>query len=104
MKPLIKCRRQAVLDYGALVHVHHTQFDEKWIEPKEHASILGDADASSAADINSVFQATKSMKTLPFDLKIMASTIIISALPMLPLFALQFSIPQIIKGVLKLLV
>jgi len=44
------------------------------------------------------------MKTMPFDIKTMASSIVISALPMLPLFALQYSVAEILQKVLKLLV
>ncbi len=68
------------------------------------AHFLGNPDPSSTADINSVFQTVKSMKTMPFDIKTMASTILISALPMLPLFVLQYSVTEIIQKVLKLLI
>ena len=104
LKPLVACRRQAILDYSALITRHHNHFDEKWINSKEPESLLGNPDPSSTADINAVFQTVKSMKTMPFDIKTMASSILISALPMLPLFALQYSVAEILKQVLKLLI
>jgi hypothetical protein len=104
LKPLVACRRKAILEYSALITRHHQHFDEKWINSKEPESLLGNPDPSSTADINSVFQTIKSMKTMPFDIKTMASSIVISALPMLPLFALQYSVAEILQKVLKLLV
>jgi hypothetical protein len=103
MKPLINSRRKAIFEYSALIHHHHQQFDDKWINSNEPGALLGNPDPSSTADINSVFQTIKSMKTMPFDLKTMASTILISALPMLPLFVLQYSVTEIIQKVLSLL-
>jgi len=103
VKPLVNCRRKAIFDYSALIHHHHQHFDDKWLESNEPGSLLGNPDPSSTADINSVFQTIRSMKAVPFDLKTMASTILISALPMLPLFVLQYSVKEIIQKVLSLL-
>ena len=104
IKPLVTCRRRALFDYGALIHQHHQQFDDKWINTPEPGSILGNPDASSATDINSVFQTVKSMKVVPFDIKTMVSGIVISILPMLPLFVLQYSVAEIFQKVIKLLI
>ncbi len=104
MKPLLSSRRKALFEYSALIHHHHQHFDEKWIHSNEPDQLLGNPDPSSTADINSVFQTIKSMKAMPFDLKTMASTILISAIPMLPLFVLQYSVSEIIQKVLNLLI
>jgi hypothetical protein len=101
--PLAKSRRQAIFDYSLLVQKHHHGFGEKWIDSKDPGAILGNPDASSAADINSVFQSVEAMRLMPFNIKIMLSTVIISIIPMLPLLALQYSLADIVQKVLKLL-
>jgi len=104
MNPMIKKRREGFLEYSALIQEHHRLFDEKWIN-KEHEPVLpGIADASSMADFNGSFEVVKNMKTLPFDIKIMVSTIIFTILPMLPLIAFEYNIEDLIIKVLKMLV
>jgi len=103
MKPMTKKRREGFLEYSALIQEHHRQFDEKWLA-KEHEPVSpGIADPSSMADFNSSFDMVKNMKTLPFDIKIMVSTIIFAILPMLPLLAFEYNIVDLLLKVLKML-
>ena len=101
--PLGKASRQAIFEYGLLVQQHHHRFEETWINSRDPGSIMGNPDASSAADINSVYQSVKSMKVVPFNIKTMVSSIVICIIPMLPLFVLQYSVKEIIQKVLSLL-
>jgi hypothetical protein len=55
------------------------------------------------ADLNGSFEIVKNMKTLPFNLKIMLSTIIFAILPMIPLLAFEYNIVDLILKVLKML-
>jgi hypothetical protein len=103
MKPLIVQRRKGFFEYSALIQEHHRNFDQKWLQ-REHEPILpGIADASSIADFNGSFEVVKNMKTLPFDIKIMLSTIIFTILPMLPLLAFEYNIADLLLKVLKML-
>lgn len=103
MPPLLTQRRKGVFEYSALIQEHHRQFDEKWLH-KEHEPISpGTADPSSMADLNGSFEIVKNMKTLPFNIKIMVSTIIFAILPMIPLVAFEYNIVDLILKVLKML-
>jgi hypothetical protein len=103
MKPLSAQQRKGYFEYSALIQEHHRLFDEKWLK-KEHDPISpGIADPSSMADINGSFEIVKNMKTIPFDLKIMLSSIVIAILPMLPLLAFEYNITDLMLKVLKML-
>jgi hypothetical protein len=95
--PLVAQRRKGIYDYSALIQEHHRQFDEKWIRGTHTESLLGVGDASSTTDINSVFDTVMSMRVVPFNLKTMLSSIIISVLPMIPIFAFEYNLIDIMK-------
>jgi hypothetical protein len=82
-----------------LIQEHHRQFDEKWIHGTHTESLLGIGDASSTTDINSVFDTVMSMRVVPFNLKIMLSSIIISVLPMIPIFAFEYNLLDLVKKI-----
>jgi hypothetical protein len=97
--PLIVQRRKGIYDYSALIQEHHRQFDEKWIHGTHTESLLGIGDASSTTDINCVFDTVMSMRVVPFNLKIMLSSIIISVLPMIPIFAFEYNLLDLVKKI-----
>jgi hypothetical protein len=103
MKPMIAKRREGFFEYSALIQDHHRQFDEKWLGKDREPVLPGFADASSMADFNGSFEVVKNMKTLPFDIKIMVSTIIFAILPMLPLVAFEYNLTDLMVKVLKML-
>jgi hypothetical protein len=103
MTPMIKKRREGFFEYSALIQEHHRHFDEKWLQNDHEPLLPGIADASSMADFNGSFEVVKNMKTLPFDIKIMLSTIIITILPMIPLVAFEYNIADLLIKVLKML-
>jgi hypothetical protein len=97
MPPLFIQRRKGIYDYSVLIQEHHRQFDEKWIHGTHTESLLGIGDASSMTDINSVFDTVMSMRVVPFNLKIMLSSIIISVLPLIPVFAFEYNLLDLMK-------
>jgi hypothetical protein len=64
---------------------------------------VGNPAASSMADINASFDTVMKMRVFPFDVKIMASTIIIMVLPVLPLLAFEYKLADILKKLAGLL-
>ena len=104
MKPLVKLRKRGLLEYSALIQEHHRKFDEKWLTKTNEESLLGNPDASSMADINSNYVTVMSMQIVPFNLKIMFSSIIITVLPLLPLFAFEYNLIDLIKKLAGMLV
>jgi hypothetical protein len=103
IKPLIAQRRKGFFEYSSLIHEHHMLFDEKYFKPDHEPVELGIADPSSVADFNGTFEIVKNMKTIPFDIKIMVSSIVIAILPMLPLLAFEYNVADLVIKVLKML-
>ncbi len=102
-KPLRIQRRKGLFAYTELIHEHHMQFDAKWFNKPHEDELTGIPDASSMADFNSSFDVVKRMRLFPFDLKIMMSSILFAIVPMLPLFAFEYNIADLVIKVLKML-
>jgi hypothetical protein len=83
---LIRVKKRALLDYGALVTIHNQHFDQKWIQKKQSSeeTILGDPDPSSLIDLGSSFTVVKQMGIVPIDKPTLVNLAIAAALPMLP--------------------
>jgi hypothetical protein len=103
LKPLAIQRRAGIYKYSTLIMEHHKEFEEKWFNENKTETILGAPDASSMIDLNSSFETILKMRIVPFNLKIMMSSIVISVLPLIPLFALEFNVIDILKHVMGLL-
>ncbi|GAB2483402.1 hypothetical protein [Algoriphagus taiwanensis] len=96
---LNKARIKGIYDYHALISRHHREFEKKWISsgkttPEE---ILGSPDASSAADIQAVYEAVKKMTPYPFNLKSMVATLVLVLFPLLFVFALEIPLLDLLK-------
>ncbi|MCU0361530.1 MAG: hypothetical protein MUF75_12625 [Bacteroidia bacterium] len=97
--PLRKARIRGLSSYHALTTQHHHAFQEKWIDAdkKQQNELLGHPDASSAADLSTVYQLAESMTVFPFNIKTMGITVVISILPILAVFALQLPFSELLK-------
>jgi hypothetical protein len=102
---LMKTKRRALLDYGALVTSHNQSFATKWID--QHAAqgneLLGDPDASSLIDLGSSFQVVQDMKPVPINKSTLISLAAAAALPTVPLFVLVTPADELVRAVLKML-
>jgi hypothetical protein len=103
MNPLLLLRRRGVFEYSALIQKSHGQFDEKWLDKNGEEGLPDNKDVSTLAAFNLSFNAISSMRIVPFDLKIMASSIIIAVLPMVPLFAFEYNWLDLIGNIFSLL-
>jgi len=101
--PLAATRRKGIFDYSALIQEHHRLFDEKWIRNKSAVPVPGTNDASGMADFNRSYDAVMNMKFVPFNIKIMLSSIVIVILPMLPLLAFEYNWLDLLKQAAGLL-
>ena len=98
IKPLSKARIKGIHDYHALAARHQQAFDDRWMEhPEKFAELVGHPDISSTSDILMVYEAARSMTVIPFNIKTLLTTVIIAVLPLLPVFALQVPIVEILK-------
>jgi len=109
--PLFKFRRKlalarfkGLLEYGALVHDHHLAFDRKWIGGSEgDDDLLGNPDASSLADTSAGYELVAAMRTLPLATKDLIPIVVAVALPMIPLFAIEIPLAEILGNLLKII-
>jgi hypothetical protein len=102
---LIKIKRKALREYGALVTIHNQLFDQKWIQKEKSSGevILGNPDASSLEDLGSSFTVIREMGIVPIDKPTLITLAIAAALPMLPVVLLATPADELIRIVLKML-
>ena len=102
---LIKVKRKALFDFGALVTEHAQLFDAKWnrADLSTGEAILGNPDASSLSDLGSSFAVVRSMSVVPIDRATLISLAVASALPMLPVVLLATPADEVIGAVIKML-
>jgi hypothetical protein len=96
-------RRRGIFHYSALIQEHHREFDQKWIYKKNPEPILGTSDPSSMIDINSSFESVMHMRIIPFDLRIMLSSLLAVILPMVILMFFEYKWYDLLKLILKML-
>jgi hypothetical protein len=102
---LLKIKRKALLQYGALVTMHDQLFDQKWIQkqPRPDEEILGHPDVSSLVDLGSSFTVVRQMGLVPIDKPTLVALAVAAALPMLPVLLYATPADEIARAVLKML-
>lgn len=102
---LLKIKRKALLEYGALVTIHDRLFDQKWIQNQEQprAEILGNPDASSLVDLGNSFTVVRQMGLVPIDKPTLVTLALAAALPMVPVVLYATPADELIRTVLKML-
>ena len=91
---LFRTRLAGLRDYSLLVLRYNRAFHQKWItgpSPQEE-SLLGTGDIQSLADLGTAFDYARSMKVVPFSLRVMLQIAVITSLPCLPLLLLAMPI------------
>lgn len=101
---LLKVKRKALLEYGALVAIHNQLFDQKWNQNRQPAgeTLLGNPDASSLGDLGASFTVVRQMGVVPIDRPTLLTLVISAALPMLPVVLYATPLPELIR-MLKML-
>ena len=102
---LIKVKRKALREYGALVTQHNQLFDRKWIQqekPPEEV-MLGNPDASSLVDLGGSFTVIKDMGIVPIDKQTLIALALAAALPMIAVALYATPADDLIRLVLKML-
>jgi hypothetical protein len=102
---LLKVKRKALREYGALVTIHNQQFDQKWVR-QEHLPdelILGSPDVSSLNDLGDSFTVVRQMGIVPIDKPTLLTLAISAVLPMIPVILYATPADELIRLVLKML-
>lgn len=102
---LLKIKKKALLEYGALVTDHNQQFDQKWIQNKQSPNevILGSDDPCSLIDLGSSFLVVRQMGIVPIDRATLITLAIAAALPMVPVVLYATPADTLVRAVLKML-
>jgi len=89
--PLKRARKQALLDYGALVGRHGRLVRERWIEGKvlDDDALLNAPELGPVVDIAAAYDAVKAMRTVPVGKTAIVPVAAAAAAPMLAVLALQ---------------
>jgi len=105
MPLLVKVKKKALLEYGALVTVHNQQFDQRWIQKEQPPDevILGHPDPSSLIDLGSSFAVIRQMAIIPIDKQALVTLALAAALPMVPVIFLATPVDELVRLVLKML-
>ena len=102
---LMRTKRKALWDYGAVVTIHNQQFDRKWVknEKSPDETMLGSPDASSLGDLGASFTVVREMRVVPIDKPTLITLAVAAALPMLPVVFIATPTNELIRIVLKML-
>ena len=102
---LVKIKKKALLEYGALVTEHNQQFDQKWIQNKQSPNevIVGSSDPCSLIDLGSSFLVVRQMGIVPVDRLTLITLALAAGLPMVPVVLLAIPADKLLHMVLKML-
>lgn len=102
---LIRVKKHALFEYGALVTHHNQQFHDRWILGETHSkdAILGSPDASSLGDLGSSFTVVQNMSYFPVDKPTLIGLAISAMLPMLPVIVFATPLNELISLLVKTL-
>ena len=104
--PLKKAKKQALLDYGALVGRHGRLVHERWIEGKPLAddAVLEAPELGPVADTAALFGSVKAMRTVPIGKSTVLPLAAAAVLPLLAALAIQVPAKDLLLTLLKALV
>ena len=102
---LVKVKKKALLEYGALVTIHNQEFDQKWIQENQPPDqvLLGHPDPSSLIDLGSSFAVIRQMGFIPVDKQTLLTLALAAALPMVPIVLATTPADELVRLVLKML-
>jgi len=103
--PLLKAKKQALLDYGALIGGHGRLVHERWIAGRDvkDDAILNAPEIGPVADTLSLYGAVKDMHAVPLGKASVAPILLAAAAPMLVVLAIQVPVKDILKILMKAL-
>jgi len=102
---LAKAKRQGLLEYGTLASRYVDEFDQKWLRggaPLDEP-LVGSGDIQSLNDLAGSFEVVHSMRTFPFGKTVVLQTAVAVLLPVLPLALTMFSLEDMVKRLLGIL-
>jgi hypothetical protein len=103
--PLLdRTQRKGSADYGLLASRYVFSLEDRWMrddDPKP-SGLLGTPDIQSMADLANVYSNVRQTRLVPFGSKEITNLAITSAVPFLPLALTMFSVPQLMRFLVKI--
>jgi hypothetical protein len=104
MVQLRKARIDGLHHYGALALDYARRFDDRWIEHGPPGpELLGSPDIQSLADMQNSHAIVEKMRLAPFGARAISHVALAMMVPMLPLFASEAPVAEMVKRAGKLL-
>lgn len=106
MGPLMRAKRIAMLQYGALSGQHGRMVRQRWIEGldvPDEKGLLGAPEMGPVADHITMFQTVERMRSLPIGKRAVVSVLVPAAIPLLVVVSLQIPLREILLGLVKAL-
>lgn len=100
---LVRARRRALLDYGALVARHGRLVQRRWIEGGDvgEPPLLAAPEIGAVADTVELYRAVEAMRPVPLDRSTVLAIALPAATPMLAVVALQIPLKEVALTVLR---
>jgi hypothetical protein len=101
-----RAKKQALLEYGALVGQHGRLVRERWIDGQEvkEDAVLNAPELGPIADTTAIYEAVQKMRPVPFSKSGIASLTLAAAVPMLAVLSIQIPIVELVKRLLGALI
>lgn len=106
MKPMVRAKDEALLNYEEMAQRYCLAFDEKWHDGRQETPIVpGQSipEFSSMTDMNAMVRGVREMKTLPYTRQGALSLVIAVIIPFIPVLAIAVPVESILKGILHML-
>lgn len=105
-QPLKQAKKQALLDYGALVGRHGALVHQRWIEGRDlpDDAILHAPELGPVADTAALYDAVKAMRTMPLGKTAILPLALAAAIPMIAVLVIQVPVKALALKLLKALI
>jgi hypothetical protein len=103
--PLLdRTQRKGSAEYGLLANRYVFGFEDKWMraDDSKPSDLLGTSDIQSMADVAHVYSNVRQTRLVPFGSREITNLAITSAVPLLPLALTMFSVPQLLRLLVKI--
>ena len=100
---LNRARLAGLRTYGRLASDYVVGFAGKWARgaAQQGEPLLGSSDIQSLADLDSSFAIIREMKLVPFGKETVVRFVVIIALPLVPLALTMFSLEELLKRLIR---
>lgn len=96
---LFRLKQQAYFEYSTFVHQHNCAFETKWMQSKFGGKeSLAEPDISSVSDLGVIYDAVRTMRLIPIDLRSLLPLIIAAGLPWVGIAATKVPFINILKA------